>query len=88
MNDTPVTDLLIQASIKIENHFMDFYDSSWKDCPDNDRSTRAYLIFYHGGTLDHGTHVPVPVDQSSAKSEYNAEFTAGRALAHFKMVIY
>ena len=24
MNDTPVTDLLIQASIKAENHLMDF----------------------------------------------------------------
>ena len=29
MNDAPVTDLLRQASIKTENHLMDFYDSSW-----------------------------------------------------------
>ena len=28
MNDTPVTDLLIQASIKAENKLMDFSDSS------------------------------------------------------------
>ena len=38
LNDAPVTDLLIQASIKTKNHLMDFYDSSWQDCPDNGRS--------------------------------------------------
>ena len=30
MNDSPVTDLLRQASIKIDNHLMDFSDSSWQ----------------------------------------------------------
>ena len=30
MNDAPVTDLLRQASIKIDNHLMDFSDSSWQ----------------------------------------------------------
>ena len=39
MNDAPVTDLLIQASIKTENHLMDFSDSSWQYCPDIGRST-------------------------------------------------
>ena len=39
---------------------MGFSDSSWKDCPDTGRSTGAYIIFYQGGTIDHGTHVPVP----------------------------
>ena len=37
--------------------------------------------------MDHGTHVQVPVDQSSAESEYNAACTAGMALAHFRMLI-
>ena len=32
--------------------------------------------------IDHCTHVPVPVAQSSAESEYNASFTAVMALAH------
>ena len=32
--DAPVTDILRQANIKTKNHLMDFYDSSWKDCPD------------------------------------------------------
>ena len=32
-NDAPVSDLLIQASIKTENQLMPFSDSSWQDCP-------------------------------------------------------
>ena len=66
MNDATVTYLLIQASIKTENHLMGFSDYSWKNCPDTGRSTGAYIIFYQGGPIDHGTHVPGPVDQSSA----------------------
>ena len=31
MNDEPVSDLLIQASIKTENHLIDFSGSSWQD---------------------------------------------------------
>ena len=66
MNDVPVTDLLRQASIKNENNQMDFSVFSWQYCPDTGRSTRAYNIFYQGGPIDHGTHVPGPVAQSSA----------------------
>ena len=69
LNDTPVTGLLRQAIIKTKNHLMGFYDPSWKDCPDTGRSTGAYIIFYQGGKIDHGTHVPGPVAQSSAESE-------------------
>ena len=61
VNGAPVNDLLIQASIKYGNHLMDFSDSSWKYCPDTDRSTGAYIIFYQGGTINHGTPVPGPV---------------------------
>ena len=39
----------------------------------------AYIIFYQGGPIDHGTHVPGPVAQSSAEIEYNAACTAGMA---------
>ena len=42
---------------------MDFSDSSWQDCPDTKRSTGAYIIFYQGGPIDHGTHIAVPVAQ-------------------------
>ena len=66
---------------------MAFSDSSWQDCLDTGRSTGAYIIFYQGGKIDHGTHVPGLVSQSSAESEYNAACTAGMALAHFRMLI-
>ena len=66
---------------------MGFYDSSWQHFPDTVRSTVAYIIFYQCGPIYHGTHVPGPVDQSSAESEYNSACTAGMALAHFRMLI-
>ena len=87
MNDAPVTELLRQDIIKTENHLMAISDSSWKYCPDTGRSTGEYIIFYQGGPIDLGTHVPVPVAQYSAESEYNASCTAGMALAHFRMLI-
>ena len=67
---------------------MAFSDSSWQYFTDAGRSTGAYTIFYQGGPIDHGTHVPGPVAQSSAESEYNAVCTAGMALAHFSMLIH
>ena len=88
MNDSPVTGLLRQATIKTKSHLMGFSDSSWQYCPDTGRNTGAYIIFYQGRPIDHVTHVPVPVSQSSAESYYNAEFTAGMALAHFRMLIH
>ena len=66
INDAPVSELFRQASIKTENHLMNFSDSSWQYCPDTGRSTGAYIIFYQSGTIDHGTHVPGPVAKSSA----------------------
>ena len=63
LNDAQVTDILRQANIKTKNHLMDFFDSSWQDFPDTGRSTGACIIFYQGGSIDHGTHVPVPVAQ-------------------------
>ena len=72
LNDAPVTDLLRQANIKTNNSLMAFSYSSWQDCPDTGRSTGAYIIYYQGGTIDHVTHVPGPVAQSSAESEYNS----------------
>ena len=77
LNNAMVSDLLIQANIKTKNHLMDFSDSSWRDCPDTGRSTGAYIIFYQGGPIDHGTHVPGTVAKSSAESEYNTAYTRG-----------
>ena len=67
MNDTLISDLMIQASIKTENHLMDFSDSSWQDFPYTGRSTGAYIIFYQGEPIDNGTHVSRTVSQSSAE---------------------
>ena len=61
MNDAPLSDLSIKASIKTENKLMDFSDYSWQDCPDTGNSTVSYILFYQGGTIDHGTRVPLPV---------------------------
>ena len=69
MKDAPLSDLLRKASMNTENKLMDFSDSSWKYFPDTFRHTGAYNIFYQGGTIDHGTHVTVPVYQSSSESE-------------------
>ena len=88
LNDAPVTDILRQANIKTNNHLVAFSDSSWQDCPDTGRSTGAYIIFYQGGPIDHNTHVPGPVAQSSAESEYNAACISGMALAHFRMLVH
>ena len=88
MNDATVTNLLRKANIKTNNNLMAFSDSSWQDCPDTGRSTGAYIIYYQGVPIDHGTPDPVPVAQSSAESEYNAVCTTGMALAHFRMLIH
>ena len=69
LNDALVTDLLRQANIKTKKHLMDSSDSSLQDFPDTGRSTGSYIILYQGGPIDHGTHVPGPVAQSSAESE-------------------
>ena len=57
MKDVHLSELLRQDSINIENQFMAFYDSSWKDCLDTGRSKVEYIIFYQDGPIDHGTHV-------------------------------
>ena len=66
INDSPLSNLLRQDIIKTKNHLMDFSDSSWQDCPDTGRSTGSYIIFYQGMPIDHVTHLPGPVAQSSA----------------------
>ena len=51
-----------------DNQLMVFSDFSWQDCPDTGRSKGAYIIFDQCGPIEHGTHVPGPVDQSNAQS--------------------
>ena len=78
MKDAPLSYLLIQDSNKTENHFINFSDYSWQDCPETGRSIGVYIIFYQGGTIDHGTHVPGPVDHPSTENKYNTAFNAGQ----------
>ena len=68
MNYAHLSDLFRQASINTENQLMDFSDYSWQDFPDTGRSSGVYSIFDHSVPIDHGTHVQVPVSQSSAES--------------------
>ena len=88
MKDVPLSDMLRQASIKTENQLMALSDSSWKYFPDTGRITWSYIIFDQVGTIDHGTHVPGPVAQPSAESEYNATCNTGMSLANFRMLIF
>ena len=88
MKDAPSSDLLIQAIIKTDNKFIYFSYSYWKDFPDTGRSIGAYIIFYQGGPIDHGTHVLGPVAQSSAESNYNAACTAVMDFARFRMLFH
>ena len=66
MKDAPLYDLLRKSGINTKNQLMVFSDYSWQDFTDTGRSRREFIIFYQGGTIDHGTHVPGPVAQSSA----------------------
>ena len=67
---------------------MEFYDYIWQDYPDTVISTWEYLLFYQGGPIDHGTHVPGPVSQSSPESEYNAVCNSEMDLAHLRMLFH
>ena len=86
--DAPLSYLLRQPSIKNENQLMAFSYYSWHYCANTDRSTGSYIIFYQVGPNYHSTHVPRPVDLSSAESCYNASCTVGMALSHFRMLIH
>ena len=66
MKDAHLSDLLRKSIIKTENQLMALSDSSWQYFPDTGRIIGSYIIFYQGLPIDHGTHFPGPVDQSSA----------------------
>ena len=67
---------------------MVFSYSICKHFLDNIRNTGEYIIFYQGGPIDHGTHVPLPVSQSSAEREYNDACTSGMTLEVFRILIH
>ena len=65
---------------------MVFLDSNWQEFPYTGIIIGAWIVFYQGGPIDHCTHVPGPVAQYSAESEYNSECTAWMSLSHFRMI--
>ena len=75
-----------QARTKTENQLMVLTDSSWQEFPDTGRSTVAYIVFYQGGSINHCTHVPGPVYQSSGESDYNAACTTRMDPAHCRII--
>ena len=68
MKYAPLSELLRRASINTKNKLVDFSDSIWQYFPETVRSSGAYIIFYQGGWIDHGTHVPVLVPKPIAES--------------------
>ena len=69
IDDSPLSDLLKECIIKTDNQMIMLSDSIRKDCPDNGRSTRACIVFYQVGLIDHCTNALGPVYKSSAESE-------------------
>ena len=63
MEDAHLSELLRQTNIDTKNQLMAFSDYSCKYCPETGRSTGAYIIFYQGGQIKHGTEIPGPVAQ-------------------------
>ena len=63
IEDSPLSKLLIQARINTEKQLVVFHYYIFQYCPDNGRSTEAYVVFYQGGPIDHFTFVPGPVSQ-------------------------
>ena len=86
IEDAPLSDLLRQSITKTDKLLMVFSDSRFQYCPETGRSTGAYILFYQGVTIDHCIHVPVPIAQYSAESEYNSACTTGTALSHFRVL--
>ena len=66
IKDAPLSELLRKAIINTENQLMALSDYSWDYCPETDRSTGSYIIFYQGVPIDHGKYVLGPLSQSSA----------------------
>ena len=87
IKDAPLSYLLRQTNTKTENQLMVFLILVGKIVQTLAEVQEHALFFYQCGPIYHGTHVPGPVAQSSAESDYNTECTTGMALAHFSMSI-
>ena len=59
-----------------EDTVVTFTDSSWNDCIDTGRSTGRNCSIMQGGSVDHSSHLPIPVAMSSGEAEYISAATA------------
>ena len=67
IQDSTLSNLLIQSIINTENQFMVFSDYRHQGCTDTGISTGSYIVFYKGGTIDHFIHVTYPISQAGAE---------------------
>ena len=65
-----------------------FSDSSWNYCVDTGKSTGGHITFIKGGTVDYGSHLPVPVAMLSSKAKYASAAVACMWASHLRMLIY
>ena len=86
ISDATLSDLLRQASLKNENQLMVFSDCKQQYFQYTGIITGACIVFYQGGPIDHCTHVPGSVVQSSSESEYNTARNAVLSLEHFRII--
>ena len=87
--DSPIYKILKSNNIKTSSEsVITFSDSSWNDCIDTGRSTGGYVTYIQGGTVDYGSHLPVPVAMSSGEAEYIAAAVACMKASHIRMLVY
>jgi hypothetical protein len=81
---SPITRLLTNTGISLDNPLCTFTNSSWNDDVDTGRSSGHFIIIYMGGVVEHSSNIPDPVAFSSAEAEYNEACLACMATAHLK----
>ena len=67
IEDAPLSYILTQSSIKIENILMVFHDYNYQDFPNTGIIKGEYILFFHGGPIDYLTHVLGKVAQYIAE---------------------
>ncbi|MGH3055378.1 MAG: Ty1/Copia family ribonuclease HI, partial [Gaiellaceae bacterium] len=63
-----------------------FTDASFQDQLDDGRSSASFCIFFHGGLVDYGCSVPVPVAMSTGEAEYLSAASGAMAAQHMRML--
>ena len=55
---------------------------------DTGRSTGGFITMIQAGTVDYGSHLPVPVAMSSGEAEYISAAVACMRASHIRMPVY